>query len=148
MYMHVILGSDHGGFQIKEEVKAWLLKEGFEVTDVGAMSLAPDDDYVDYAKAAIKVAVSNSDRIILFCRNGFGMIIAANRFVGVRCGLAFNEEAVTKGRTDDDINCLAVPADYVDGVSVERMVKIFLTEKFDDGENYKRRVMKLDNLIS
>ena len=145
--MHVILGSDHGGFQLKEKIKSWLLNEGHEVVDVGATSLTPDDDYVDYAKAAVKEAVSKEDRIVLFCRNGFGMMIAANRFVGVRCGLAFGEEAVAKGRTDDDINCLSVPADYVDEVLVQRMIKIFLTEKFADGENYKRRVMKLDNLL-
>ena len=145
--MHVILGSDHGGFQLKEKIKVWLLNEGYEVVDVGAAFLTPDDDYVDYAKAAVKEAVSKEDRIVLFCRNGFGMMIAANRFVGVRCGLAFGEEAVAKGRTDDDINCLSVPADYMDEVLVQRMIKIFLTEKFADGENYKRRVMKLDNLL-
>jgi ribose 5-phosphate isomerase B len=145
--MHVILGADHGGFQMKEKVKAWLVNEGYEVLDVGATTPVEDDDYVDYAKAAVKEASSVDDRIILFCRNGFGMVIAANRFVGVRCGVAFGGEAVRKGRTDDDINCLSVPADYVEDVSVERMVKIFLTEKFSDGENYKRRIMKLDNLI-
>lgn len=145
--MHVILGSDHGGFQLKEKIGTWLLDEGYEVVDVGATSLVPDDDYVDYAKAAVKEAVSSDDRVVLFCRNGFGMMIAANRFVGVRCGLAFGEEAVAKGRIDDDINCLSVPSDYVDEVLVQRMIKIFLTEKFADGENYKRRVMKLDNLL-
>jgi len=144
--MHVILGSDHGGFQKKEESKTWLLKEGYEVIDIGAVRIIEDDDYVDYAKAAIKEAVSADDRIVLFCRNGFGMMIAANRYVGVRCGLAFGEEAVRKGRTDDDINCLSVPADYVDGALITEMINIFLKEKFDDGENYKRRIMKLDNL--
>lgn len=132
---------------MKEKIGTWLLDEGYEVVDVGATSLVPDDDYVDYAKAAVKEAASSDDRVVLFCRNGFGMMIAANRFVGVRCGLAFGEEAVVKGRTDDDINCLSVPSDYVDEVLVQRMIKIFLTEKFADGENYKRRVMKLDNLL-
>lgn len=145
--MHVILGADHGGFHLKEKVKAWLVNEGYEVADVGATELVEGDDYVDYAKAAVKEATSNGDRVILFCRNGFGMVIAANRFAGVRCGLAFGEEAVAKGRTDDDINCLSIPADYVPELSAERMIKIFLTENFSDGENYKRRVMKLDNLI-
>ena len=148
MYMHVILGADHGGFKIKEEVKAWLADKGYEVSDVGAESLMPDDDYVDYAKAAVKEAVSSDDRVVLFCRNGFGMMIAANRFGGVRCGLAFNEEAVAKGRNDDDINCLSVPADYIDRELVIKMVDIFLTTAFADEEKYERRVMKLDNLIS
>lgn len=146
--MHVILGSDHGGFQTKEEIKSWLVKEGYEVSDVGATSLVPDDDYVDYAKMAVKAVTSSDERIVLFCRNGFGMMIAANRFVGVRCGLAFDERAVKKGRRDDDINCLAIPADYMDVASVKQMIMVFLSEGFDGGENYKRRVMKLDNIIS
>ncbi|HSV95269.1 MAG TPA: RpiB/LacA/LacB family sugar-phosphate isomerase [Spirochaetia bacterium] len=145
--MHVIIGADHGGFKTKEEAKAWLMADGYEVVDVGARELVEDDDFVDYAKAAIKEAITNDDKVILFCRNGFGMMIAANKFVGVRCGLAFDDEAVRRGRTDDNINCLSVPADYIDNVSVERMIKIFLTENFNGGENYKRRVMKLDNLI-
>lgn len=145
--MHVILGSDHRGFSIKENVKAWLLIEGYQVADVGALSLVPDDDYVDFAKAAIKEATTTDDRIILFCRNGYGMMIAANRFVGVRCGLAFDEGAVSKGRIDDDINCLSVPTDYIDEESVKKMVKIFLNQDFSNTENYKRRIMKLDNLF-
>lgn len=145
--MHVILGSDHGGFSIKEKVKVWLLSEGYQIADVGALSLVPDDDFVDFAKAAIKEVTTTDDRIILFCRNGYGMMIAANRFVGVRCGLAFNEEAVSKGRIDDDINCLSVPTDYIDEESVKKMVKIFLNQDFLNTENYKRRIMKLDNLF-
>lgn len=146
--MQVILGADHGGYNIKEEVKTWLREKGYEVVDVGADSLMPDDDYVDYAKVAVKEAVSSDDRIVLFCRNGFGMMIAANRFGGVRCGLAFNEEAVAKGRNDDDINCLSVPADYIDRESVMKMVEVFLTSTFASEEKYERRVMKLDNLIT
>jgi len=145
--MHVILGSDHRGFSIKENVKAWLLIEGYQVADVGALSLVPDDDYVDFARAAIKEATTTDDRIILFCRNGYGMMIAANRFVGVRCGLAFDEGAVAKGRIDDDINCLSVPTDYIDEESIKKMIKIFLTQDFSNTENYKRRIMKLDNLF-
>ena len=144
--MKVILGADHGGFALKEKVKVWLVGEGYETYDVGAEIFVDGDDYVDFAKEAIDEA-NPKDKIVLFCRNGFGMMIAANRFVGVRCGLAFDKEAVRRGRTDDDINCLAVPADYIDEMSVEEMIKVFLNEKFDEGENYKRRIMKLDNLL-
>jgi len=146
--MQVIIGSDHGGFELKEKVKVWLSGEGYSVDDVGALSLVPDDDYVDYAKAAVKKAGSNEDRIVLFCKNGFGMSITANRFAGVRCGVAFDEEAVRKGRTDDDINCLSIPTMYFDEEKVKRMIDIFLKESFSGDEKYTRRVMKLDNIIS
>ncbi|SRR5258706_3817884 len=145
--MKVILGADHGGFGMKEVIKSWLSDEGYAVEDVGAVSLTPGDDFVDYAKAAVKEVTSTDDRIILFCRNGFGMAIAANRFVGARCGIAFSEEAVRKGRMDDDINGLSVPSDYVDEVLAKRMIEIFLKEDFSRTDFYQRRIMKLDNLL-
>lgn len=144
--MRLILGADHGGFELKEKIKMWLADEGYEVVDMGAINLVDGDDYVDYAKNAVREAKSD-DRMILFCRNGFGMMMAANRFAGVRCGLAFDVEAVRKGRTDDDINGLAIPADYIDDVKVREAIEVFLKEEFLDGENYKRRIMKLDNLL-
>ncbi len=145
--MKVILGSDHGGFAMKESIRQWLTVEGYTVEDVGAGTLAPEDDFVEYGKAAVKEMTASDDRAILFCRNGFGMAIAANRFTGVRCGMAFDEEAVRKGRTDDDINALSVPSDYIDEASVRRMIKIFLSEAPSSDDKYKRRIMKLDNLL-
>ena len=144
--MRVILGADHGGFELKEKIKLWLEDEHYEVVDVGAKGLVEDDDFVDYAKAAVQEARDREDRIVLLCRNGFGMCIAANRFAGVRCGLGFDVEAVRRGRTDDDINCLSIPAEYIDsGLAVE-IIEVFLNERFSEEERYKRRVNKLDNL--
>ena len=145
--MKVILGADHGGFKMKELIKQWLAAEGYTAEDAGAENLVVEDDYVYFAKQAVKAVTSSGDRVILFCRNGFGMVIAANRFAGMRCGLAFDDEAVKKGRTDDDINALAVPSDYVDEVSVRRMIKTFLTVEASREDKYRRRIMKLDNLI-
>jgi ribose 5-phosphate isomerase B len=145
--MRVILGTDHGGFELKEKIKLWLGDKGYEVVDIGASSLEENDDFVDYAKKAVLESEGKKDRVVLFCSNGFGMSIAANRFVGVRCGFAFDKEAVRRGRADDDINCLAVPAMYLDEVSIIEMIDIFLTEKFSDEEKYKRRINKLDSLF-
>ena len=145
--MRVILGADHGGFELKEKIKLWLEEEHYEVVDVGAESLAEDDDFVDYAKAAVQEARDREDRIVLLCRNGFGMCIAANRFTGVRCGLGFDVEAVRRGRTDDDINCLAIPAEYIDFGLAAEIIKVFLKERFSEEERYKRRINKLDNLF-
>ena len=145
IYMRVILGTDHGGFNLKEIAKGWLMSKGLDVLDVGAFELSPEDDFVDYVKAAVKKSESD-DRIILFCRNGFGMCIGANRYPGKRCGLAFNSEAVMRGRIDDDINCLSVPADYIDEQKVLDMVDIFLKEKFSGDEKYQRRINKLNDL--
>ena len=132
---------------MKNLVKEWLTSEGYSVEDVGASAVVLEDDYVDYAKEAVRSVTSSGDRVILFCRNGFGMLMAANRFAGVRCGLAFDPEAVRKGRIDDGINALSIPADYIDEVTARKMIKIFLTEEQSKEEKYKRRIMKLDNLV-
>jgi ribose 5-phosphate isomerase B len=140
--MKVILGSDHGGFGIKEEVKKYLIEKGVEVSDVGNLVYEAEDDYPDYAWKAMAV-YEDGDRIILFCRNGFGMLIASNRDRRIRCGLGFDLDAVSAGRADDDINCLAIPADYIDGVIVKEMVDAFLTTKFKEEEKYIRRISKI-----
>lgn len=155
--MKVILGADHGGFQLKEEIKKWLSRgntrdlgvprvaEKYEVVDVGAEEMDPDDDYVDYAvMVAEEVAGDQEARGILFCRNGFGMMIAANRYPGVRCGEAFDVAAVKRGRTDDDINCLSVPSDYIKDGDVKKMIEAFLKTKFSGKDRYRRRLMKLE----
>ncbi|MFZ2201934.1 MAG: RpiB/LacA/LacB family sugar-phosphate isomerase [Microgenomates group bacterium] len=144
--MRIILGADHGGFTLKEEIKKWL-SEKYEVKDVGAGGLDPEDDFVDYAVlVANEVAENGETRGILFCRNGYGMMITANRFPGVRCGEAFDIEAVRRGRTDDDINCLSVPSDYIKDGEVKKMIEVFLETKFSGEEKYKRRLGKLEAL--
>lgn len=143
--MRIILGADHGGFELKEEIKKWLVAQKHEVVDVGAEKLEPEDDYVDYAVAvAEEVAGDEESRGILFCRNGFGMLIAANRYQGVRCGEAFDAEAVRRGRTDDAINCLSVPSDYVKDGDVKKMIEVFLATPFSGDDKYKRRLWKLE----
>lgn len=150
--MRIILGADHGGFELKEEIKKWLRENKHEVTDVGATGFDPEDDYVDYA-ASVAGAVAEAPstgsgqvRGILFCRNGYGMMIAANRFALVRCGEAFDVEAVRRGRTDDDINCLSVPSDYIKDGEVKKMIEVFLKTKFSGEERYLRRLWKLEAL--
>lgn len=143
--MKIILGADHGGFKLKEEVKTWLIQQKYDVVDVGAEALEPEDDFVDYAcLVAEEVAGSEDTRGILFCRNGFGMMIAANRYGGVRCGEAFDLGAVRRGRTDDDINCLSVPSDYLKGEEATKMIEIFLKTEFSEEERYLRRLFKLE----
>jgi len=149
--MRVIIGADHGGFEMKEKAKVWLGEmmglqgQSLQVVDVGSERLDPDDDYVDYAMKAV-LEMKEDDRLVLFCRNGMGMAITANKRKGVRCGLGFGLEAVRKGRTDDDINALAIPADYSTDEVVKEMVKIFLTTEFSKTERYKNRLEKLGKL--
>lgn len=143
--MKVIIGADHGGFEKKKLVDSWLIASGYEALDVGTFELDSDDDYPDFAKAAVE-KMEDGDRVILFCRNGFGMVIAANRFEKVRCGFGFEAEAVKRGREDDDINALAIPADYLEIEKIEEIAKAFLESDFKNEEKYLRRINKLSNL--
>ena len=143
--MRAILGADHGGFVIKEKIVSFLEEMGYEVKDVGAYQQNGDDDYVDFAVSAVE-EMRDSDRVILFCRNGMGMAITANKHKGVRCGLGFGPEAVRKGRADDDINALAIPADYCTDEGVKEMVRIFLETEFNSQDRYMNRIKKLNSI--
>ncbi len=143
-HMKVYLGADHGGFELKEKIKQWLSLKGLEIEDLGADKLESEDDYVDYALKVAQAVSTTSARGLLFCRNGFGMMIAANRWLGVRCGLAFDPKAVGRGRSDDDINCLSLPADYLNLDQAKTMIEVFLETPFSDQEKYIRRIEKLE----
>ena len=151
--MKIILGADHGGFELKEEIKKYLGDKKIKVADVGAEKLDEQDDFVDYAELVASEVSGGDDSAsspqvmgILFCRNGFGMMIAANRVPGVRCGLGIDEKMVKAGRNDDDINCLAIPADYLKLDEVKKIVDTYLETKFSGEERFKRRLYKLEML--
>lgn len=142
--MRVYLGADHGGFKLKEKVKAWLKERGEEVVDEGAEKLEKGDSFVDYGlRVARKLGKEGDSRGILFCRNGLGMVIVANRVRRVRCGLGFEVGAVRKGRSDDDINCLAVPADYVGFKQTREMIEVFLETSFSGQRRFRERLLRL-----
>lgn len=146
--MRVYVGSDHRGFAIKEVVKKWLKQEGYEVEDVGAYILDPDDDYVDYG---IKVAESieggeREDRGILLCGSGHGMDILANRFSHVNAILGFNEEVTVQGREHEGANVLVLPANWIDEDQAIGRVKLFLETEENTNERYKRRRARIKNL--
>lgn len=142
--MKIYLGSDHGGYEAKEEVKKWLEGLKKEVVDMGAHELDSDDDFVEYGEAvASKLEENDGDMGVLFCRNGVGMSVVANRFSGVRGALGFDIEQVRKARTDDDVNCLVIPADYVKLDMIKDMVKVFLETEYHGEERYERRIAKM-----
>ena len=127
---------------LKEEVKKYLVAKKMKVTDVGAEKLDSQDDFVDYAELVASEVSDGGSMGLLFCRNGFGMMIATNRVQGVRCGFGMNEKMVKAGRNDDDINCLAVPADYLKFEEAKKIIDIFLDTKFSGEERHIRRIKK------
>ncbi|MBP9686790.1 MAG: RpiB/LacA/LacB family sugar-phosphate isomerase [Candidatus Doudnabacteria bacterium] len=142
------IASDHGGFQLKEFLKANLVKEGGRVTDLGPQQLDPEDDYPDFAKkVAGKVSrTPDTDFGILICRSGQGMCIAANKFKGVRAGLVWNVKEAKASRTDDHTNILCLPSDYIKPVLAQKIVQAWLDTPWSKEKRHIRRVKKVNSL--
>jgi ribose 5-phosphate isomerase B len=147
--MKIYIGTDHGGFELKQKLVDWLASEGYEIVDLGAKELEAEDDFVDYALLVTdSLAFEPEARGILLCRNGVGMDIVANRAPEVRCALGFDSGQVEKARSDDNINCLSLPADYIDEVKAKELVEAFLKTKFSGEERFVRRLDRLAEVDS
>jgi ribose 5-phosphate isomerase B len=142
------IGSDHGGFRLKESLKKFLKKEGVKFTDLGAKRLQPKDDYVDYAALAAKKVSKNPkrDTALLLCRSGQGMAIVANKLKNVRASLVWNTAEAKMARRDDMANVLCLPADYISPRMAERIVDVWLETPYSTEERHIRRVKKISQL--
>ena len=145
--MTIYIGADHGGFILKEHLKDILKGGGYDVVDMGSPTVVPGDDYPDCAIAVaekVSASLESGARGIVICRSGFGVDIVANKFKGIRSALAISPDHIFQGRNDDDVNVLALAADFVDAPTAEKIVKVFLTTPFAKEEKYSRRLRKID----
>ena len=141
----IYLGSDHGGFGLKEEIKIWLAENGYGVEDMGAYELAGDDDYPDFIIPVAEAIAEGSGSLgIILGRSGNGEAIAANKVRGVRAALCTNVEMARKAREHNDANILSIGADYVDENLAKEIVKTFLETNFSGEERHKRRLEKIE----
>ncbi len=145
--MQVFIGSDHRGFELKEKLKENLVKRGFSVTDTSETTLNPSDDYPDVAAHVGKqVSVDSESRGIVLCGSGVGVDITANKIDGIRCGLALNIDQIKAARQDDNINVLAIAADYIALENAQELVTTFLETKYENSESHQRRIDKISAL--
>lgn len=147
--MKIYLAADHGGFEYKQQLSNYLKGLGLEVVDCGATQPDPNDDYPEFvAELAKKMQVDPESLGIVICRNGVGVSIAANRFNHLRCGLGLNEAHVKSARLDDNINVLALGADYFDLTTSQKLVDTFLNTPFSNLERHVRRLAKINQLTA
>lgn len=142
----IFLAADHRGFELKEKIKEWLKEWKHEYEDMGAFELDPNDDYPVYAKKVAESIVEPKDKGILVCGSGVGVDEVANKFDGIRSGLAINKEQIRSARNDDDINVLALAADYVFEVEAKEIVKTFLDTEFANEERQNRRLREVEDI--
>ena len=143
--MKIAVASDHGGFKLKEEVKAHLLERGLEVLDLGTHT-EDSVDYPAYGKACGEAVVSGqADVGIVVCGTGIGISIAANKVKGVRCGLCTSVEMATLTKQHDNANVLALGGRTTETGLAMQIVDAWLDTEFEGGR-HQRRVDMLDQM--
>jgi len=143
LMMKIIVGSDHAGYQMKAKVTAYLQGRGINVEDAGTHS-EESVDYTDYGKkVAAKVSDATFDRGILICGTGLGMSMVANRYRGVRAGLANDLFAAIMSRRHNDSNVLVMGGRLISDALALRLVDTWLETPFEGGR-HQRRLEKMD----
>ena len=139
----IVIGCDHAGFQLKEELKAYLIEEGYTVQDFGTNSDA-SVDYPDYVHPLATFIENNQEvKGILICGSGIGVSISANRHKKVRAALCWNNEIAAMSRKHNDANIICLPARFITNDSANEMVKTFLNTAFEGGR-HQTRVDKIE----
>ena len=136
--MRIAVGSDHGGLELKECIKGFLLKEGIEYTDFGTLN-TNSVDYPDFAQNVASVVASGEyDRGILCCGTGIGISIAANKVHGIRAALCGDCYSAKMSRRHNDANILCLGGRVTGpGLALE-IVNSWLKTGFDGGRHQNR----------
>ncbi len=145
--MKVFLATDHAGFEMKEKIKEFLKKEGYEVEDCGAFQFDKDDDYPDFiSKAAEAVSKDpNNSKAIILGGSGQGEAIVANKFPNVRAAVYHGKvpEMPKLTREHNDSNILSLGARFLTVKEAIEAVKLFLETPFSEEPRHVRRIEKI-----
>ena len=139
------LGADHAGFHQKEALKRALSARSVEFSDLGTDSDAPVD-YPIIVEKVIKAMDLKTDRAIILCGSGEGVVIAANKFKGIRAALCWDEKVAKETRQDNDSNVLALPSRHITDAQAIAITKAWLATEFSKAERHKRRTNEITKL--
>jgi len=144
--MTVFIGADHRGYEMKNALIDYLHDKNIRVEDLGNYNYERGDDYPDYAhKVATAVLQHPQEYLgIVICGSGIGVSVAANRYKGIRCALAFTVDQVKHGRERDQANIIALPADYITLDQAKQLVDTFLDTQPLQEERDIRRIAKIE----
>lgn len=144
--MQIVIGSDHAGFHLKQELKQWLQQAGYQIDDVGSHDPEPVD-FPDIALALCsKVRGSAERRGILVCGTGVGAVIAANKVKGIRAAVCHDVHSAHQSVEHDDVNVMCMGAQIVGPWLARDLISSFLEAKFVHDDDFVRRVAKLAQL--
>jgi ribose 5-phosphate isomerase B len=143
MIKKIAIGSDHAGFELKEELISYIKNKGIGVDDKGCYS-TDRADYPDYGHAVANAVLSQEVEMgVLMCGSGNGINMSANKHKGIRAALCWNAEIAALARQHNDANILVLPARFMSKEEAHKCVDAFLTEKFEGGR-HQQRVDKID----
>jgi len=143
--VHIALGCDHRGLEMKQAIMGLLKEMGYEYWDYGTYT-TDSVDYPDVAQQVTEAVVTGeSEQGILICSSGIGMSIAANKVKGIRAALCCSTFGADRARRHNDANILCLGADTMDIPQALNVVKVYLTTSFEGGR-HSRRLKKIHNL--
>ncbi len=145
MVRKIAIGSDHGGFRLKEFLKKYLSGKGYSVKDFGTHTDKPSDYPLVGYKVARSVSRGSFERAILICKTGIGMAIVANKLPNVRSGVCNTIHQAKTSRLHNDTNVLSLAAKYITADKAKRIVGVWLNTK-SLGQRHKRRVNQIKKL--
>ena len=144
--MRVAIGSDHAGYEMKEDLIERLRQANYAVTDLGTHSTEPVD-YPDFAAAVGKAVLDDRvDRGIVVCGSGAGAAIAANKLRGIRAAQAADVYTAHQAVEHDDVNVLCLGSRVIGSAVAEELVDAFLAAEFSREERHQRRLEKVKAL--
>jgi len=140
----LVIASDHAGFPLKEEIRAYLAKGGHEVVDLGAYNTEPSD-YPDFAeKVGLAIKQGVAKRGILICGSGVGVCVAANKIPGIRAGICHDTYSAHQGVEHDDMNALVLGARIIGASLAYEIVDAYAKAEFiASEERFVRRFNKV-----
>jgi ribose 5-phosphate isomerase B len=140
----IYLGSDHAAFKLKNELRKYLSRLGYETADLGAYN-DKTSDYPDFIIPAAEAAVNKRGLAIVLGGSGIGECIAANKVPGARAALVYDQYTARMSRLDNDANILCLGSRTKSGSLqiIKRLVKIWLSTKFSGHARHKRRLEKI-----
>lgn len=140
----IIIGADHAGFQLKEEIKTYLNKKKIKYKDVGTFS-EESVDYPDIVKLVVKeMRRSKQRKGILICGTGAGTCMAINRYKKIRAAVGYDIYSAKMARFDNDSNVLCLRGRNFSHLKTMKIIEVWLRTKFSEKERHKRRILKID----
>ncbi len=150
--MNIYIGTDHAGFELKEELKKFLENLGCEVEDKGAYEFNREDDYPDFILPVVKavaedIAKDLDSRGIVIGGSGQGEAIVANKVKNIRAAVVYDEYSARMSREHNDANIVSLGTRTLTADKAKKLVKLWLETPFSNEERHKRRIEKIKTIV-